>query len=222
MLSGPSPYYQDDLVTLYQGDCLELLPTIVELDGVVVVSDPPYGIAWQQSRYNQGRGHDAIAGDGDTSVRDAALELIGGRPGAWFGHWRRPIANAVQVLVYAKARDAGVLGSTTGFRTDFELIYLTGAWPKRPAIRSSILTTSTYLRTGGDGQHPHRKPIDVLVQLIDALPAGIVVDPFAGSGSTLVAAKLLGRPAIGIEIDPECCARAARRCSQDTLGLLTA
>lgn len=101
-------------------------------------------------------------------------------------------------------------------------IYLIGPWPSGLGGRSSLLRTGAALQGTGHGTsgrygHPHAKPVDVMEQLISACPPGTIADPFAGSGSTLVAARNLGRPAIGIEIDERYCERAARRLAQMTL-----
>ena len=67
------------------------------------------------------------------------------------------------------------------------------------------------------GGHPHAKPVDVLCDLLALMPGAIVADPTAGAGATLVAAKFIGRSAIGVESEEKWCEQAARRLSQDVL-----
>jgi DNA modification methylase len=223
-----TPYYSDDLVTLYHGDARDLLDVWMEHPSGVMVTDPPYGIGWQQHgggrngpKTRGSRRHAGIANDGDTSVRDAILARWADLPAAVFGSWYAPFPERVaQVLVHQKSPDTGVFGATLGWRRDTEPIFLLGQWPKRTAQWSSVLVSRIGLQTL-TADHPHAKPIDVLARLIDAEPlAAVVVDPFAGSGSTLVAAKHLGRRAIGIEIEERWCERAASRLSQEVLGLV--
>lgn len=225
-----SPYYTDDHVTLWHGDCLERDDLWTTAD--VLVTDPPYGRGWvsgsgMTNGFGRGRGskaHGGIANDRDTVTRDAALALWGDRAGVVFGD---PLiaqpARAVQALVYAKPIDAGIKGARAGFRRDVEMVYLIGNWPAGVGGRSSVLTTSG-LVAGPRGiatraGHPHAKPLDVLEDLINACPPGVVADPFAGSGSTLAAAKALGRKAIGFEVDERYCEIAARRLAQGVLDL---
>jgi len=206
-------------VTLWLGDCREITDW---LTADVLVTDPPYGIGWKRG-VKAGRGdvgHAGIANDEDTSVRDAVLAQWGARPAAVFGSFYAPQPDNIrQVLVYRKPPDSGVVGSTTGFRRDAEPVYLVGPWPARVAAWSSVLLTGA--RGAGAlatrNAHPHAKPVDVMEALIAACPEGVVADPFAGSGSTLISARNLGRHAVGVELDERYCEMASRRLAQNVL-----
>jgi site-specific DNA-methyltransferase (adenine-specific) len=220
-----APYYEDDLVTLYLGDSLKVTPW---LEAGVLVSDPPYGRAWQQgdshAKHVMSDRHRGIAGDESTETRDRALDLWGtGRPALIFGDLMlAPPAGTKQVLVYRKPSNAGTRGCMGGYRRDLEAVYLVGKWASSlNARRSSLLSTKE--RTQGNPSspqgrfgHPHAKPIDVMCELIRHTE-GVIADPFAGSGSTLVAVKLLGRKGIGVELDEAHCEMAARRLAHDVL-----
>lgn len=209
--STTTPYYQDDLVTLYHGDCHEVTDWLA---ADVLVTDPPYGIAWKKGTNKRANStaHAGIQNDGDTSFRDYALHLFGDKPGFVFGSWRAPFPARSQTLIWRKPVDAGVVGSVTGFRLDTELIFMTGKWPKRNSMRSSVIETN-----GGKNAylvgHPHGKPIKLMQELI-VMTEGVIADPFSGSGATLVAAASLGRRAIGVEIDERYCELIAKRLSQ--------
>lgn len=227
-MTAPEPYWSDGTCTLYLGDCRAITEWLA---ADVLCTDPPYGRRWRQGgtlRSSRGRpsvsnGHDGIAGDLDTSVRDDALRLWGGRPGIVFGDLMLPPpCGTRQVLPYLKAQDAGARGATGGFRRDAEAVYLTGPWLSGIGGRSSLLVTSAPIQGGEHGVaarygHPHAKPLDVMETLITACPPGVIADPFAGSGSTLIAARNLGRRAIGVELEERYCEKAARRLSQMVL-----
>lgn len=212
------PYYADESVTLYHGDCREVTAW---LGADVLVTDPPYGIGWRIGDHPRRLSwrHGGILNDTDTSVRDAALAAWGQRPGVVFGTWAAPFPQRKQALVWRKPADAGVVGSTTGYRTDTELIFLVGQWPQRNSSWSSVLETNSnknaYLRPGMG--HPHAKPVGLMEVLIDRAPPGVVADPFAGSGSTLVAARLVGRKAVGVELDERYCEVIAKRLDQGVI-----
>lgn len=218
------PYYSDDLVTLYHGDCLEVTAW---LKADVLVTDPPYGKAWAQHGTAERRGwrsdrHLGILNDAHTEVRDHALALWSAesRPAIVFGDVLVAAPHgAAHALIYDKGVGAGFAGAIGGYRRDVEAIYLLGPHGTGLGGRSAILRTNG--RTGGNlartTGHPHTKPVDLMGQLISCAPLGTVADPFAGSGTTLVAAKLLGRRAIGVELDERYCEVAANRLAQDTL-----
>lgn len=219
-------YYQDDFVTLYHDDCLENQNWKF---ADVLVTDPPYGRAWKQGDTNTARGwanstHAGILNDSTTGVRDAVLGIWGAmKPALAFGDLMlEPPANTKHVLIYDKGTDAGFTGAVGGYRRNVEAVYLIGkGWGSGLGGRSAVVSTAksaggNLARTTG---HPHTKPSDVMEALVAYAPPGTIADPFAGSGSTLIAAKNLGRKAIGVELDERYCEIAAKRLSQDLLEL---
>lgn len=217
-MSLPAPYYDDGAVTLYHGDALELLPELAcEAWLGAMVTDPPYGIGYE-SGYD-GDLPRGIAGDQDTGLRDMALAAWLPRPAAVFATWRcTPPAQPRGCLVWEK--NAGGMGDLSfPWAPRFELVWVFGeGWSGRRT--SSVLRGST-VPTWNSGPakrlHPHEKPVDLLEQIIGKAPGTHVLDPFAGSGSTLVAAKLAGRKAVGVELEERFCEVAARRLAQGAL-----
>ena len=223
-----SVYYEDEWVTLYLGDCLTEHREWLDAD--VLVTDPPYGIAWDRPDTTGAKNpwhNPGIRGDGDTDARDSALASWGGRPALVFGSLRAEYPSAWrQMLVFRKpsATASGMFGAFLPWRKDWEPIFVMGDWPKAPSVRSAIVETRAKSAGGYRGYatatgHPHTKPLDVMESLISACPDGVIADPFAGSGSTLKAAKALGRKSIGVEIDERYCETAAKRLAQGALDL---
>jgi site-specific DNA-methyltransferase (adenine-specific) len=216
MTTSMRPYYADDLVTLWLGDCREVTAW---LDADVLVTDPPYGRFTEIGGKGTSRPRGIrIMGDKDTEVRDYVL-------GAWerqavvFGDLLLPPPEGTrQVLIYRKCSVAGAHGTFGGFRRDTEAVYLVGPWQYSGiGGRTSVLATGSRNIPATRYGHPHAKPVDVMETLIAACAPGTIADPFAGSGSTLVAARNLGRKAIGVELDERYAEMAARRLAQGVL-----
>lgn len=201
------PYYERDGITIYHGDCREILPTLA---ADVLVSDPPYGMS-----YRSGWSGATVAADEDVSARDEILAIWGDRPAIVFGRWSEPRpARTIVRLVWDKGEWPGMGDLSLPWGPSDEEIYILGSGfvGKR---------TGTVLRSNRIGAveavHPTQKPEWLMVRLIKACPPGVVLDPFMGSGTTLVAAKLEGRKAIGIEIEERYCEIAANRLAQGVL-----
>lgn len=204
-----SLYYQDDLVELHHGDAREILRWT---DADVLVTDPPYGMTYSSGRRDQ----KAIVGDGDLSSRDDILAMWGTRPALVFGTWKQPRpANVRQLIVWDKRGGAGFSGDLKMPWADVtEEVYVLGhGWVggRVPAIYS-IPTLPTQSAKRPD--HPTPKPVGLMESLLEKCPAGVIADPFAGSGATLIAARNMGRRVIGVEIDEGYCDLIVRRLSQ--------
>lgn len=209
-----TPYYCDDLVTLYHGDCLEISEW---LDADVLVTDPPYGMRYVSNSGKSGPTA-AIANDEGVAAREAVLTMWGARPALMFGTWRvnRP-PNVRQLLVWDKGESPGMGNLAMPWGPAHEEVYVMGdGWNgrRRPnVVRVPTLPPAASYRP----DHPTPKPVALMEQLIECAPAGVIADPFAGSGATLVAARNLGRQVIGVELEERYCQIIADRLAQGVL-----
>lgn len=218
------PYYVDEHVTLYHGDCLEV---DAWLAADVLVTDPPYGMGLR-SGWSGAFGDNAIHGDNDTTARDSALSAWSLRHGAGlqapalvFGRWSvtRP-AGVRMVLTWEKGEHVGMGDLSIPWKPNTEEVYVIGSGFRGhrggSVLRHLAIAGTVGQAAKGTRRHPTEKPTSLMAELI-AKTVGAIADPFAGSGSTLVAAKQLGRKAIGVELDERYAEIAARRLSQGVL-----
>lgn len=205
-----APYYEHGGVTIYHGDCREILPTI---SADVMVSDPPYGMSYQ-SGWKEGS---SVANDNSVDARDDALGLWGERPAIVFGRWSAPRPSGVRiVLIWDKGDWPGMGDLSCPWGPSTEEIYVIGSG--FVGRRSGQIVRDPRRPTGATALHPTQKPIGLMELLLQKVPQQwVVCDPFMGSGTTLVASKNLGRRAIGIELEERYCEIAAMRLAQGTL-----
>ena len=227
------PYYDHGGIKIYHGDCREIMPQLERVD--LVLTDPPYGIAYQTARRSAG---DALR----VPVKnDETLDVVAS---AWPAiiarlkddrHWYsfaspRRIAEASDIFDGFKSiiawdkGDRGTVGDLTcGFGEAWEAIFY-GMKGRRPLNGKRPRTVIRCDWSGTmDPIHPTVKPIWLLAKMIEwsSHKDEMVFDPFLGSGTTLRAAKDLGRKAIGIELEEKYCEIAAQRLAQEVLPLNT-
>lgn len=233
------PYYANDRVMLYHGDCLELMATLPDKSISTVLTDPPYSSGGRRENARSLRksmtrtveDDDWIRGDAMSTsgftylLRMCGLQwrriLISGGHALTFIDWRMaPILAAAletadlrqhPILVWDKKR----FGMGVIFRNQHEfIVHMTAGNPSEPQRRDvpNVLGFAPVK----DGEHPTEKPEPLLRTLLSVVtpPGGMVLDPFAGSGSTLAAAQSLGLNAIGIESDERWCEVVAKRLDQ--------
>lgn len=208
-------YWSGDGIELWHGDCRE---DTAWLGADVLVTDPPYGIG-----YNSGQRRDVLAasiqGDDDTTLRDQALEQWAPRPALVFGTWRIPRPGGTRARLIWDTKGALGMGDLSiPWKPSDQEIYVIGAGFHGHRGSNVITCAPVQSMSRGGRDHPHQKPVPLLAALLEKCPPGTIADPFAGSGSVLVAAKLLGLPAIGVELEERYCEIAARRLDQGVLN----
>jgi DNA modification methylase len=224
------PYYQDDHCTIYHGDCREILPTLCDDDGWFmfdcIVTDPPYGIGVQTNYRDRQRGALAVCNNyapihGDDEPFDPLWLILMGKPTVLFGanHYADTLPPSPSWIVWDKL-DGLKSGRDVGFndQADVELVWTNIGGPARLMSQRWMGAMKSGREAGDRRVHPTQKPVELMARIV-GMTDGTVADPFMGSGTTLRAAKDLGRKAIGIEIEERYCEIAAKRLAQEVLPL---
>jgi site-specific DNA-methyltransferase (adenine-specific) len=176
----------------------------------VVVTDPPYGINYRQT-VSTSQDWGPMAGDQSAELAHWLIKAVHPTPMLVFGanHFPWALPEPGRWICWDKRV---VESADRMFGSPFELAWMNG--PQKAGFMYRIQHGGV---VNADGRgvkriHPTQKPVVLMRRLInDRFPTGVVADPFMGSGSTLVAAKELGRQAVGIEIEEEYCEKAALR-----------
>jgi len=209
-----SPYYEDELVTLFHGDALTI-PEWTAAD--VLCVDPPYGIDDQRGRASATIAR-SIANDEDTVVRDTILSMWGPERAALvFGSWKvvRPVGTKM-LLIWDKKGALGMGDLSIPWKPGHEEIYVLGKGAWRGDRTNDVLRVAPVQSVARNGRlHPHQKPLALMEELVRKLPDGVVADPTAGVGTTLLAASRLGQRSIGVELDEAHCEQIVKRLQSD-------
>ena len=191
---------------LILGDCLEILPTLGKVDAVV--TDPPYGISYQHGARRGGKrmGTDGMAIVGDDKPFDPSPWLSFGECLFWGAeHFKNRLPDGGRWLVWNKRR-LGVVRDQG---------CVENAWCSNNGVTRLIDHpwdgADLGPERGAPRVHSNQKPIDVMRWSIGFVQGQTILDPFMGSGTTGVACVGLGRPFVGIEIDPGHFDTACRR-----------
>ncbi len=200
------PYYSEPGIEIYHGDCRDILPAL-DVRSCAIVTDPPCGLGerWQGGTWGAAPMYaDARRWDSEPfpAADMTSLLALSSQAIVWCGNY--------YALPASRCWLAWIKSSQMATMADFEL-----AWTSldRPAKQ-----WTGDRNPDGKRQHPTQKPLALMQWCLGFVEAGsLVLDPFAGSGTTIRAAKDLGRRAIGIESEERYCAEIVKRLRQEML-----
>lgn len=204
------PYYESGGITIYHGDVRDIADSL-EFD--VIVGDPPYGV---QKKYG-----DSFVDTLDDARQVWAWMLDQQKPTAftfshtrlfdlperpqWIGVWNKPFTGGVVSIGCSPSWEPVCF---------YRLPYLKSGYRRW----RDVFTVGVEFAGGGQsGDHPTPRPVELMRQIINVMPDGVILDPTMGSGTTLRAAKDLGRRAIGVDVEERYCEIAAKRLAQEVL-----
>lgn len=223
----PEPYYQDDYVTIYHGDNRQIAPLLGSFD--LLLTDPPYGIGETQRRVLNRGGMTKFKGGKSKWVEPkdyGVLDWDSSPPSAWFMEFLRSVT--VRQIIWGgnyfdlPPSKAWLVWDkdNTGDFADCEL-----AWTNLDqAVRKFLWRWNGMLQEDMKNKelriHPTQKPLPLMAWCLSMVhEPQTVLDPFMGSGTSLVAAKQMNIKAVGIDANESYCAKAAERLSQSVLPL---
>jgi len=217
------PYYDEDGITIYHGDCYDLLPTIPPESVGLVITDPPYGIDYEGVRRDNGwtgaqpTGLGPVLGDGKTMdlspvFRFGRLVVFGAN---YFPEQIHPGPSGW--IVWDKRGDGRSAGRDMTI-SDCELVWTWGLGFLR-VIRFSHMWHGVARWANEPIVHPTQKPLSLMRWILDGWtePGDLILDPFMGSGPVAQACRELGRRYVGVEIEERYCEIAVQRLAQGVL-----
>ena len=226
------PYYKDAAVTLYHGDCLDILPQLEAVDHVI--TDPPYEAeAHSLARRQRSAGVVDVLPIGFGAMDEPTRVGVGRHMVRLSRGWVLVFCQVEAAMVWRLAlSDAKYMRTQVWVKPDsapqftgdrpgmgYESIVTVWAGDTRSRWngggRRGVYEHMVGVNSGGKNPHPTQKPESLMSELVTLFTGegDLILDPFSGSGTTLVAAKRLGRRAVGIELNEEYCEVAARRMS---------
>lgn len=208
------PYYQDESCTIYNADCRAVIPTLPAFD--LLLTDPPYGIGYGGKKNSVG------GSEGRSKARWKT----------WKTDWdETPVDATLLTQLIGKAKESVVWGGnyfvlppSQGWlvwdkgQRDFTLADAELAWTSRDKATRCFTFTRPAALAEGPRVHPTQKPLALMRWCLMMVPeAETILDPFMGCGTTLLAAKLEGRKAVGIEVNETYCQAAVNRLRQKVM-----
>ncbi|HEX7124166.1 MAG TPA: DNA methyltransferase [Thermodesulfobacteriota bacterium] len=209
------PYYEHAGITIYHGDCREVLPQLPDVD--VVITDPPY---------SSGRTEMEFAATGNIAValhlaseKAKTMLVFGTSSGRGYEFIRSSIRRLPHCRTLAWHRSFVNSPAAGPWRWDLVLVHVFGRGAFGRPEHSSLMQTNGTAALANEVEHRAPVPVGVMTWLYRPFAPGMLLDPFCGSGASLLAAKLLSGRAIGIEIEERYCEIAAKRLAQEVLPL---